>query len=66
MDITGRIYPYSKLVSVRTSVKSSVFFHLARLLLFYTFLYTAYHTFHDFIFVYVFDGILENTYTFVF
>ena len=63
MDITGRIYPYSKLVSVRTSVKrvQFSFIYLARLLLLCTFLYTAYYTFHDFIFFYVSDRFLENT-----
>ena len=68
MSILGRRYPYSKLVSVRTSVKSTVFFDLARLLLLYTFSHTVYHKFHDFIFFfYIFDGFefLENTYTFI-
>ena len=65
MDIPGRRYPYGKLVSVRTSVKSTIFFYLARLLLVCTFLYRVYHNFHDIIFFYVFDGFLENTYTFI-
>ena len=64
MGIPGRRYPYSKLVSVTTSVKGTVFFYLARLLLLCTFSYTVYHKFHDSIFFSIFfDGFLENTYT---
>ena len=66
MSIPGRRYPYSKLVSVRISVKSTVVFYLARLLLLCTFSYTVYHKFHDFIFFfYIFDGFVENSYTFI-
>ena len=54
MSIPGRRYPYRKLVSVRTSVKSTVFFDLARLLLPCTFSYTVYHKFHDVIFFSIF------------
>ena len=58
-------YPYSKLVPERTSVKSTVFFYLARLLLLCTFSHTGYHRFHHFIFFLCFDGFVENSYIFI-